>query len=80
MTPWYTLLTVPVVDIVKIKNEIQIEKKNHLHLKKKAYRKIKSNYRLVAYYQPVWLYCPEIDKLALVFSTSFRDPFGRTVR
>ena len=37
MTPWYTLLTVPVVVIVKIKNEIQIEKKNHLHLKKKKH-------------------------------------------
>ena len=36
MTPWYTLLTVPVVDIVKIKNEIQIEKKKSFNLEKKA--------------------------------------------
>ena len=41
MTPWYTLLTVPVVVIVKIKNEIQIaKKKNHLHLKKKHIAKV----------------------------------------
>ena len=32
MTPWYTLLTVPVVVIVKIKNEIQIAKKKIIYI------------------------------------------------
>ena len=49
MTPWYTLLTVPVVDIVKIRNEIQIvQTKKKSFTFEKAYCKSKSNYRLVA--------------------------------
>ena len=37
MTPWYTLLTVPVVVIVKIKNEIQIAKKKSFTFEKKKH-------------------------------------------